>query len=883
MLTRATPTALAHAIAPATASRGPRVRPRRPAARRAAALGLLLALVVAPAWAATIRGTVFEDRNYGGGAGRDLASAGGQPAGIAGVRVELYNGNTFVTATTTDADGRYSFNYSGNTPRTVRVVNGTLRSERAGGAACTTCVAVQTFRTTGSGNSALPVTNRVGGENPALVDAASNTSSATLASLTTATQTAQSIATFDPLTNASIVDGADFGFSFSAITSTRDAASCAPGGSGSTSYPCQGTLRQFIVNANALGDEGGLVQAGSGLIDGATTTLPSGADNSIFMVPAAQLAAGVAQITLAAALPSLSSSATRLDATTQTVNIGNTNAGTLGSGGTVGVVPETLPLLQRPEVQLNAAASGTPVTISGTGSAIHGFAVRQGYLLLAGANSIARNNLVGMTATGSSSDTASAFYGITFSAPGVTIRNNFVTVNNSAIRSDGGGNGGVISHNEVARPTSGHTLTYDGILLINGAIGTQILHNLVRDQRGGGIELGFGAPSNLYSNVLVSNNTVRNNGFTSGTTPSSEPIGLVAYNFTGSNVVMSRNVVTGNAGPGLIVLNANGVIASQNSFSGNGGLAIDLDPNTRDPNGLGAGQGVTPNDAGDADSGPNGLLNFPVITSAVLTGGELSIAGFARPGSAIELYIAAPDPTGFGEGLGYTVTLTEGSGADLDAGTGSYGPGPINGLAQGSDTTARFAFRLPVPSGITLGTALTATATLAGQTSEFSGNVIVTGGPALVHAKTVAVLSDPFNGTTNPRSIPGSLQRYAIRVSNQGSGAVDADSITVIDAIPANTKLFVLDVGAPGSGPVEFVDGSPSSALGFSFTSLASSSDSPDFSNDGGASWGYVPTPDADGCDAAVTHLRVRPTGTMAANTGSGEPAFELRLRVRVN
>lgn len=851
--------------------------------RRSALCCLWLALVAVPAHAATIRGTVFEDRNYGGGAGRDLTTSGGQPAGIAGVRVELYNGNTFVTSTTTDSDGRYSFTYSGNAPRTVRVVSGTLRSERSGGAACTTCIAVQTFRTTGSGDTATPVTDRVGGENPALVDAPSNTSSATLSSLTTATQTAQSVATFDPLANASIVENADFGYSFSVVTSTRDAASCTPGGSGSTLFPCQGSLRQFVINANSLGGEATMTQSGSGQIDGVTTALPGGADSSIFMIPAAQLTAGIAQITLATALPALTSTATRLDATTQTVNVGNTNAGTLGSGGTVGVIPEPLPLLQRPEVQLNAAASATPVTISGSGSAIHGFAVRQGYLLLAGSGSVARNNVVGMTATGSSSDTASAFYGITFAAPGVTIRNNFVTVNNSSIRSDGGGTGSVISHNEVARPSSGHTATFDGILLINGSTGTQVIHNLVRDQRGGGIELGFGSPADLYSNVLVSNNTVRNNGFNSGSTASTEPIGLVAYNLTGSNVVISRNVVTGNAGPGLIVLNATGIVASQNAFSANGGLAIDLDPNTRDPNGLGPGQGVTLNDAGDADAGPNGLLNYPVITSAVLANGELSLAGFARPGSAIELYLAAPDPTGFGEGLTFAATLTEGSAADLAAGTGSYGPGAINGIAQGSDTTARFAFRLVVPPGITLGSVLTATATLAGQTSEFSGNVVVTGGPTLRHTKTVALISDPFNGTTNPRSIPGSLQQYAIGVSNTGPGPVDANSIAIIDAIPANTRLYVLDTGPPGAGPVQFVDGTPTSALTYSFVSLASTTDSLDFSNDGGASWSHVPVPDADGFDAAVTHVRVRPGGTMAANTGSGDPRFEIRLRVRVN
>lgn len=856
--------------------------PTRPARRLARLSAVAAWCFAATAGAATISGTVFEDRNYGGGAGRGLATAGGVTAGIAGVRVELYNGNTFVTSTTTDANGAYSFTYTGNAARTVRVVSGTLRSERANGATCTTCVAVQTYRTTGSGDTAVAVTNRVGGENPALVDAPSNTSSAALNTLTTATQTAQSIATFDPLSDSSVVTGADFGYSFSVVVNTQDPASCTPTGTNSTRYPCQGSLRQFIINANVLGGETALAQAGSGEIDGLTTSLPSGNDSSIFMIPTAQQTAGVAVITLSGALPTLTSTLTRLDATTQTVNIGDTNAGTLGTGGTVGVSAASLPLFQRPEVQLDAAAGGT-VTVAGSSSAIHGFAIRQGYIALAGTGTTARNNLVGMTATGSSADVAGAAYGITFSATGVTIRNNFVTVNNSAIRSDGGGNNSVVSFNEVARPTSGHTATFDGILLINGASGTQIVSNLVRDQRGGGIELGFGAATDLYSNISVANNTVFRNGYNSGTTASTEPIGLVAYNLTGSNVVMSGNRIIDNAGPGLIVLNANGVIATQNVFSNNGGLAIDLDPNTRDPNGLGAGQGVTLNDSGDTDTGPNGLLNFPVITSAVIAGGELTVSGFARPGSAMELYVAQADPTGFGEGLTYLALLTEGSGSDLVATTGTYGPAAINGLAQGTDTTQRFAFRFPVPPGVAIGTRLTATATLGGQTSEFSGNVIVTGGPTLVHTKTVTLLSDPINGSTNPRSIPGSEQRYSILVTNQGAGAVDANSLSIVDAVPANTRLRVLDAGGPGSGPVQFVEGSPASTLTYSYISLGSTTDSLDFSNDGGVTWTYTPVADADGYDAAVTHVRVRPSGTMPGSSVAGNPSFELRLRVRVN
>src|SRR3546814_5123502 len=55
----------------------------------------------------------------------------------------------------------------------------------------------------------------------------------------------------------------------------------------------------------------------------------------------------------------------------------------LVTGGSVGVDNVSLPFLQRPEVQLNCAASGTTaVTLSGSSSAIIGFALRQGYILL---------------------------------------------------------------------------------------------------------------------------------------------------------------------------------------------------------------------------------------------------------------------------------------------------------------------------------------------------------------------------------------------------------------------------------------------------------------------------------------------------------------------
>lgn len=85
------------------------------------------------------------------------------------------------------------------------------------------------------------------------------------------------------------------------------------------------------------------------------------------------------------------------------------------------------------------------------------------------------------------------------------------------------------------------------------------------------------------------------------------------------------------------------------------------------------------------------------------------------------------------EGDEYLVTLTEGgtgsggddSAADQDATSSSYGPGAVNGVAQGVDLTNRFRFTFPKPTGVSAGTELTATARDgSNNTSEFSGRVV---------------------------------------------------------------------------------------------------------------------------------------------------------------
>lgn len=137
------------------------------------------------------------------------------------------------------------------------------------------------------------------------------------------------------------------------------------------------------------------------------------------------------------------------------------------------------------------------------------------------------------------------------------------------------------------------------------------------------------------------------------------------------------------------------------------------------------------------------------------------------------------------------------------------------------------------------------------------------------------VISDPVNGATNPKAIPGALVEYLITVSNIGDGAVFTDTTIVTDDLPGDVKMCLTDLG--GAGPVLFQEPSASTALTYSFTALGDGGDDLSFSNDDGASFAYTPAADSDGCDAAISQLRVNPKGAFAPSS-----SFTLRLRVRI-
>ena len=68
--------------------------------------------------------------------------------------------------------------------------------------------------------------------------------------------------------------------------------------------------------------------------------------------------------------------------------------------------------------------------------------------------------------------------------------------------------------------------------------------------------------------------------------------------------------------PAIWILDGSRHEISKNLFSGNSGPAIDLDPFD-----------WTPNDPGDEDNGPNGLINYPDITSAISLGDTIEVEG----------------------------------------------------------------------------------------------------------------------------------------------------------------------------------------------------------------------------------------------------------------
>ena len=729
-----------------------------------------------------IAGRVFDDVNYGGGSGRNYSTAeasaqssgvpvgtGGSATGSAGTTVELYsNIGNLVASTTTGPDGLYGFvnvASSGNGVNfTVRVVTSTVQSARKRSA--TGLLPVQTFRTSGGAAD----TERVGGEAPNLLDVSANVGIPLLSALgVVGTSQAQSLASVK--LSVGQLTGVDFGYNFSTVTNTRDSGA--------------GSLRQFILNANALPNTT-LDQAAS---SNGGPDPAAGVETSIFMIAdgkahnglAAGLAnqlssGGVASIVLNPAsgtLPALSEASTTISGLTQTLNVGTTNtAADLGTGGTVGGALGLTPTLDKvpsPEVQLvgtpGQAGSEYGLTLAAgsqtiTGLAIYGFgktagSTSGGDIYVTGnalTGTVIQGNVLGAAATSwadPGAATRSPGSGIVlanFSSNNVggvsaSISNNLIGFHGGSGIEDlaSGSPGGTIAapgtfritDNEVRGNGQSNSLAA-GLHL--GNYGGYVYGNLAAGNQGTGIDLaGSTSSATLYGNTVASNGA--GGAATAG------------IRFDGAGNLLQQNVVYSNAGAGILGMATGSVttLTKNNTYS-NGTLGIDLMSST-DNQATGTAGYVTRNDNGDPDTGANTLLNFPMLYEAMTYNGNLYISGYAPSKSTIELFIADPSAGQFGQGKIYLTSRNEGSTTsgqvDMLTGTGSYGgttasPILINGMNQGNEANAnQFEFIIPLSSfstgfqnTLTSGTAyLTATATSVSgsnaSTSEFSGTVLL--------------------------------------------------------------------------------------------------------------------------------------------------------------
>ena len=148
--------------------------------------------------------------------------------------------------------------------------------------------------------------------------------------------------------------------------------------------------------------------------------------------------------------------------------------------------------------------------------------------------------------------------------------------------------------------------------------------------------------------------------------------------------------------------------------------------------------------------------------------------------------------------------------------------------------------------------------------------------PMLFVEKTAQIIDDPFNGSSNPKAIPGATMQYNILVRNEGIGTTDNNSLVVREVLPANTSLFI---STASGDPISFSDGSIASGLTFNYASNVR------YTNQagGGAPYNYVPVPDANGYDSNVTGFAVNPGGIMSAAAGSDHPSFTITLRIRID
>ena len=107
----------------------------------------------------------------------------------------------------------------------------------------------------------------------------------------------------------------------------------------------------------------------------------------------------------------------------------------------------------------------------------------------------------------------------------------------------------------------------------------------------------------------------------------------------------------------------------------------------------------------------------------------------------------------------------------------------------------------------------------AGGTDADASRVILQTGPLLSFSKVTSVVSDPINGISNPKAIPGATIRYTLTVTNDPIASDVASDTIITDTIPANTTYTFGDNNIQVNGVLQTdADDTPTDETDFGVT-----------------------------------------------------------------
>ncbi|MEA2569847.1 MAG: hypothetical protein QOI24_1848 [Acidobacteriota bacterium] len=321
--------------------------------------------------------------------------------------------------------------------------------------------------------------------------------------------------------------------------------------------------------------------------------------------------------------------------------------------------------------------------------------------------------------------------------------------------------------------------------------------NVISGNNGNGITI----LNSTTSSTKVAGNIIGLDAFSTPSLPNNGAgiyIGGGAINSTiGGGSAAFGNTIAFNTGAGIAVVGTsaqNGI--RRNSIYSNGGLGIDLNND-----------GITGNDTGDGDTGPNGLQNAPVLTTASYScGGNTTVINGtlnSAPGTAFEIdWFTSPtvDPSGHGEGKTYQGTSNFTTDALGDAAisialTGDFRASNVTATAtkQASTETSEFS---ALPTAANSAPVATTDAIVTNEDTAGSTNVLSNDSDNECDTLSIAGFTQGANGAVNCFS---TTCTYTPNLNTNGS---DTFTYTVSDGTQTTVGTVNVTVNSVNDPPV---------------------------------------------------------------------------------